>query len=315
MSISQRIINSKNGSSQSERFNISAKLYDYIVNIDDRKNDLEYLKLIPTLIVASNESFFKETISSLVDYNEVYLEKSKDLIKRNSVKPDLIDIFQVGKQQITIGDIVAYSLKYSAFDLIYSNLSSIISLDIFSIYEKSPFSIIEYLDLTDSLLDDVSIDKSRIFKNLNEAYELRHSICHDFLNNIAKKNLNFEKIKEYLIDCFLMQEITTIIISEHIYKSISEMNYQDKIKEKEELLLGLYNEIEKDFFEDIQYSRLTKNKDFFKKYLDQDSLCFGYGFRDLNHEDLPFNTLVYKHKLQLLEYRIKLLTEFIEVSK
>lgn len=65
MSISQRIIDSKNGNSQSERFNISAKLYDYIVNIDDRKNDLEYLKLIPTLIVASNESFLKKQFHPL----------------------------------------------------------------------------------------------------------------------------------------------------------------------------------------------------------------------------------------------------------
>ena len=315
MSISQRIIESKNGNSQSERFNMSAKLYDYIVNIDDRKNDLEYLKLIPTLIVASNESFFKETFSSLVNFNQIYLEKSKDLIKRNSIKPDLIDIFHVEKQQITIGDIVAYSLKYSAFDIIYNNLSSITSLDVFSIYEKSPFSIVEYLDLTDSILDDVSIDKSRIFKNLNEVYELRHSICHDFLDNIAKKNLNFEKIKEYLVDCFLMQELTTVIISEHIHMTYSEMNYQEKIKEKEDLLQGLYNEIEKDFFEDIQYSRFTKNKNLFKQYLEQDAICFGYGFRDLGHEDLPFDTLVYQHKLQLLEYRIKLLTEFIEDSK
>lgn len=227
----------------------------------------------------------------------------------------MIDIFHVAKQQITIGDIVAYSLKYSAFDVIYSNLSSITSLDVFSIYEKSPFSIVEYLDFTDSILDDVSIDKSRIFKNLNEVYELRHSICHDFLDNIVKKNLNFEKIKEYLVDCFLMQELTTIIISEHIYMPYSEMNYQEKIKEKENLLQGLYNEIEKDFFEDIQYSRFTKNKDLFKQYLEQDAICFGYGFRDLAHEDLPFDTLVYQHKLQLLEYRIKFLTEFIEDRK
>ncbi|XOV68272.1 MAG: hypothetical protein ACFHU9_03660 [Fluviicola sp.] len=312
MSISKRIIESKNGTSLSERLNISSKLYGYIINIDNRKNDLEYLKLIPTQIVASNESFFKETISSLIDYNQIYLENSKDLVKRSNIKPDLIDVLNVKKQNISLGDIIAYSLKYSSFDVIYSNLTSIASVDVFSAYDNAPFSIVEYIDLTDGILDDVKIDRSRIFQNLKDAYELRHVVCHDFLNSTIKQNFSFKKIKEYLIDCFLMQELTTIVLSEQIYLPNSKVDYHKEIESKNEIIEQLYKRLEAEFFEDVQFERLRVNKNLFAQFIEQDSVCFGHGFRDLSHKELPFDILIHEHKLKLLDMRINFIEKYFE---
>ncbi|EKT3967527.1 hypothetical protein NTJ12_002623, partial [Flavobacterium psychrophilum] len=93
MSISEKIRKSKEEIKYSQKINVSSDIYNIIWDIENRKDDREFLLTIPIMIVASNESFFKETISSLIDFDEKYLNNSKALIKRNNVKIELEDIF------------------------------------------------------------------------------------------------------------------------------------------------------------------------------------------------------------------------------
>ena len=91
MSISDKIKKSKEEIKYSQKLNVSCDIYNLIWDLESRKNDREFQMTIPINIVASNESFFKETISSLIDFDEKYLNNSKALIKRNNIKIDIED--------------------------------------------------------------------------------------------------------------------------------------------------------------------------------------------------------------------------------
>lgn len=186
MSISEKIKESKDRIKNSQRLNVSSDIFNYISELEKRKNDKEFLATIPVNIVASNESFFKETFSSLIDFDEKYLNNSKSLIKRSNVKIDIEDIFHITKSTFTLGDLIAYSFKYSSIESLYKTFTEVSKLDLFRYSEELTEIIKEGFDLEDVINEERPIDKNRIFKNLIEVYEIRNVICHDYLSATHK---------------------------------------------------------------------------------------------------------------------------------
>lgn len=125
MSIFEKIRKSKDEIKYSQKLNVSSDIYNCIAELEKRKNDREFLMTIPVNIVASNESFFKETFSSLIDFDEEYLNNTKSLIKRNNVKIDIEDIFHITKSTFSLGDLIAYSFKYSSIESLYKTFTDI----------------------------------------------------------------------------------------------------------------------------------------------------------------------------------------------
>jgi hypothetical protein len=311
MSISERFIKTKMAASIDERNNISSKLLSYIEILKENEANPEFFKLIPTLIVASNESFFKEEISSLIDSDNVYFENSKSLIRKENIKPDFNDILNISQENITPGNLIAFSLKYSSFETIFSNLTAIAGIDVFSKYLEEPFSISEYIDDTDEILENTTVDRERIFKNLKEVYEIRHLICHDFLNSTNYLNLEYSKVKSYLIDAYLFQALTMFILSEHVYIPQNSPDLIDELSSKTKILEECYKELLKTFSEKTQVDHLEANKKIFKDYVLNDALSFGQGFKEY-HKDFPFEILINKHKLDLIEFRIRTIKKYLD---
>ncbi len=311
MSISERVIKTKMEASLHERLNISSKLSSYIEILKENKENPEFFKLIPTLIVASNESFFKEEISSLIDADKIYFENSKSLIRKENIKPDFNDILNISQENLTVGDLIAFSLKYSSIETIFSNLTAIAGIDVFAKYSEKPFSISDYIDDTEEILENTDIDRERIFKNLKEVYEIRHLICHDFLNSTNYLNLEFATVKSYLIDAYLFQSLTTFVFSEHIYMPLHSPNLSEELSSKTRILEEYYDELIKTFSEKTQVDQLEENKKVFNDYVLNDVLSFGQGFKK-HDKDFPFEVLLNKHKLDLIEFRIKTIKKYLD---
>lgn len=311
MKTSEYILQSKTGIKHSESLNVT---YELLKNYDEllhKETDTSFLQIIPVRIVASNESFFKETFSSILDYNSKFLINTKNLLKRNGTKIDLEDILHITKSKFTIGDLVSYSLTYSSLDTILKNFEEITGLKVF----KELDNVADYLkelELDGNLInEDREYDKGRMLKNMNEVYELRNIICHDFLSASHKLNLDPVRLRNYIMDTALLQESISYLCSEYIYTDIP-LDQNERIKHFNNLISAKVGELESEYLEiqstlqtKEQNIQLEKNKKLFFEYLESDSKDFGFWFSD----DGPFEDLILEHKIKLLENRIEILQE------
>lgn len=191
----------------------------------------------------------------------------------------------------------------------------------FNYSEELAQVISEGFELEDVINNERPIDRNRIFKNLVEVYEIRNVICHDFLSATHKLVLEPEKLKEYLMDAFVFQELITILLSEKIYSKKIPLEYPKQIEyynsliiDKKQELDNLYRILAKEFNTDEQFENLEKNKKAFEDFLEIDSKNITSGFRDFEIELLPFESLVLEYKLKLIEQRIKNITDEINYS-
>lgn len=321
MSISEKIKKSREKIKYSQRMNVSCDIYNSIIELEKRENDREFLTTIPVNIVASNESFFKETFSALIDFDKKYLDNSKALIKRNNIKIDFDDILNISKSTFTIGDLIAYSLKYSSIESLYKTFTEISNIDVFNYSEELTQIVSDGFELEDVINEERPIDRNRIFKNLIEVYEIRNIICHDFLSATHKLTLEKEKLKEYLLDTFVFQELITILLSEKIYSLKYPLDFDKRIensisilKERKLQLENLYNTLAKDFISDEQYLNLEKSKKIFEEFIEIDTKYVANGFRDFEVDLLPFAGIEIEYKIKLIEQRIKNITDEINYS-
>lgn len=319
MSISDKIKKSKAEIKHSQKLNVSYELFKILLELENRKTDREFLMTIPVIIVSSNESFFKETISELIDSDEKYLNNSKSLIKKNNIKIEIEDVFYLTKSSYTLGDLIAYSLKYSSIESLYKTFSEISNFNILDIKDDLLEKFIEEYEEEEFINKERPFDKNRIFKNIKEVYEIRNIICHDFLSATHKLNLDYQTIKNYLIDNYIFQELTTFMLSEEIYSKSLPKNseeaieyYKSIIKDKTEILDNLYKIIRDDLESEEQIKNFEINKKNFEAFLESDSNCVPNYYRNI--EDILFYDLCLEYKVKLLEQRIKNITDEINYS-
>jgi hypothetical protein len=314
MTTSEYILESKKNIKISESINVTYELMKNYQELVEKKTDNSFLQIIPVRIVASNESFFKETFSSLLNYKTKCLTNSKNLLKRSGTKIDLEDVLHISKSKFTIGDLVSYSLTYSSIETILKNFEEITEIKIYSELDN----VSEYLkemELDDNLINEERpFNKGRILKNLSETYELRNIICHDFLSASHKLTIDAETLKHYIMDAALLQVSVSYLCSKFIYNDIP-LEYSERIeyftnilKSKLTELDEIYLEIQSTFNSDEQALNFRKNKQRFTDYINSDSTDFGFWFRGEN-DDLPFDNLKLEHQIKLIDKRIEVLRE------
>lgn len=311
MTTSEKIRKSKEGINDSQSMNVTYELHQLYFDLIKRTDDKHFQANIFVQIVSANESFFKESIASLINFNSKYLENSKALVKRVGFKFELDDIFHISKSNITIGDLIAYSLKYSSIESILKSFQDISELDILNQLSEVEQSIID--DDTDPLLISESrpFDKNRIIKNLKEAYEIRNIVCHDFLASTHKLTFEIPKLIDYLLDTILLQNAVVYLCSDKIYSTFIPLDNDERIKyfqkivtEKTKELSELYSIYEKGMNPRHQ-ELFTASKASFDKYLETDSKFVGSG-------EPIFIDLALENKIQLLDQRIRNIKEEIK---
>ena len=317
MKISDKIKESKSNLKQSERLNITYQLYKIHEQLLEKKDDKSFLSSVIVNIVSANESFFKETFASLFDFDSIYVENSKSILKRYGSKIDVEDIFQITKAHFTLGDLIAYSLKYSSIESILKNFKEITNIDFLSSVESLENSLIDY-ELDYLSTTERQIDRKRIITNLKEIYELRNVICHDFLSATHKLELDYDKTLDYILDSLLLQHAITILLSEKIYslkipfeENDRIVDFKNQIKESQKELNELNKRIKGTFNSEDQFLNFEKNERMFNQFIENDSQHFGYWFRDYD-KTYPFESTIYEHKLRLMKERIDFLKKDLD---
>jgi hypothetical protein len=321
MSISDKIKKSKEKIKYSEKINVSYNLYKLLNEFDEKKDDKNFLITIPINIVSSNESFFKEIISSLIDHEEKYLNNSKTLIKKNNIRIDLEDIYHITKSNFSLGDLLAYSFKYSSFESIFNTFESVSNIKVFEKIEEVKKALIPELDIETSIDEKNFLDKNRLFKNLKEVYEVRNVICHDFLSTTHKLILEPEKIKEYLTDAYIFQELITFSLDVKVYSIDTPKTTQESIEyynsiisERIKVLNSLYDKLRINFSTKKQEDNLQETKKCFENFLEFDSKNIPINFNNEGIEFTPFEDLGLIYKLKLINQRIKNIEDEINYS-
>lgn len=314
MTTSQRIQRAKASIKKSQSNNVTAGLWEIYEELINRRDDRHFQSFIFTQIVAANESFFKESIASLINLNEKFLENSKALTKKNGSKFELEDMLHISKSNITLGDLIAFSLKYSSIESLLKTFQEISELDILKMLKEIESDILDYDDLNVLINDNRPLDKNRIIKNLKEVYEIRNVICHDFLSSTHTLTIEYEKLTDYLLDAIILQDAVTYLCSNKIYSKYYKLDYDERIAQlngilaqKQNELQVLENDISKELNEESRKQYL-KSVEAFNDYLDKDSLFFG------EVED-SFKDLTIENKIYLIDQRIHHLRDEIRKAE
>jgi hypothetical protein len=304
MTTFDKIRKSKEGINNSQSLNVTYELHQLYFELIKRIDDKPFQANIFVQIVSANESFFKESIASLINFNSKYLQNSKTLVKRIGFKFELDDFFHIAKSNISVGDLIAYSLKYSSIESILRTFQDISELDILNQLNEVEESIIN--DDIDPLVISESrpLDKNRIIKNLKEVYEIRNIICHDFLAATHKLTFEIPKLIDYLLDTILLQNAVVYLCSDKIYSTLIPIENEERIEyfkkivsEKTTELSDLYRIYEKDI--NPRHKDLFKDSiNAFDNYLEVDSKFISCG-------ESMFIDLGLENKIQLLDQRIK----------
>ncbi|MFZ2432351.1 MAG: hypothetical protein WAW57_14530 [Lutibacter sp.] len=315
MILNDRIKKSKENIKETHYIHTPSELVKLYEQLEQKRNDKSFLLTIPIHIVASNESFFKESFSSIINSDEMYLTSSKSLIKRTKI--EIEDVFQITKSSFSIGDLISYSLKYSSIENIFSQFIEITKIDIYKeLNQDFLIDVIEQVDLEDVIPTKSILGFGKILKNLKEVYEIRNVICHDFLSTTHKLELSYEKISQYLLDNILLQFAFFFLCSEKIYEKLIPIDdlerknyFQLIIDEKENKLTTLYNELKESFDSKEKLKNFKKNINQFNSYMENECenirLSWFNGSEKENEQDFPF---ILSHHL---EYKIKLLNQRI----
>lgn len=309
MKLFDRIQDSKRNIKESQKFNVSYELLKYIDQIKDRKNDKIFLMSIPTSLVASNESYFKDIFSNLIDFDKKFLDNSKKLILRNKV--DIDDIFYISKLTYSIGDLVAYSLKYSSIENILNTFKEISEIDVFKEINGLRETLLDY-GVEEWILNRRELNIGSVLKSLRELYEMRNIICHDFLSATHKLEIDSELIIDYILDTVLLQYSVDILCSEKIYEKLipigdkeRKKHFESIINEKEKCLNKLYDELKNLFTSKQQIQNLEVNTKIFQKYLENDCENVHSFWLNKNDDDFLFIDTSVRHKIKLIDQRIK----------
>lgn len=319
MKLSDKIRASKEEIKHSQKMNVTYLLYEIFQELEV-KNDVSFLHTIPVSIVSANESFFKETFANIIDFDEKYLIKIKSVLNKNNQKIEIEDILNVSKSNFTLGDLIAYSLRYSSIENILKTITSLTEIDFFKNSKELEKALIENYDLEIEFAKKISIDKERILKNLIEIYKIRNVICHDILSAKFKLDITQEKMKEYLIDSIIFQHIIEVKLqsiwkTKELYSTENiEQYYIKEIELRKSKLNELYEIIKKDLVSEEQKLNLEKSKLDFENFIIIDSLNMGNSFHSDKKEEIIFPELVLEYELRLINQRIKNIETDINLS-
>lgn len=170
--------------------------------------DVEFLRLVPVTIVSAYESFFKVLIATYIDRDDKYLDRAKKITSnKDSIEIDFDILKSIKKNEISMGELFALSLKYSTPETIFKNLNILLFENQSENIHRRLRNLNEY-DLKEKNvivpeLKQLKDDFDGHIKAFYDVFELRHSYVHNFskINEIdynlvlslIDKNINLMK--------------------------------------------------------------------------------------------------------------------------
>ncbi|MBK7666674.1 MAG: hypothetical protein IPJ32_04595 [Sphingobacteriaceae bacterium] len=93
---------------------------------------LEVSKYIPVALVATIESIVRSTIKKMIDADDTYLEKSKQLFESNSPKINFDILVHLKKREFTIGELISHQIPFSKFTHITGAFNTMLGTELFT---------------------------------------------------------------------------------------------------------------------------------------------------------------------------------------
>jgi hypothetical protein len=161
------------------------------------KTFLDFMKSIEPSLVVYNAMFpflvsliefmFKESFIVMIKYDE----KARKEIEKTNLKVQLVDVLKVSSGEILIEDIIADSFTFQNLGHVNKAYKTYLNIDIANVFYKKR---------------KIGNNFYRIYQQIEEIIEIRHSIIHHFgfYNHLDKaKFLNSLKTVETALDMFL----------------------------------------------------------------------------------------------------------------
>lgn len=221
----------------------------------------ELLKYIPVALVGTMESFLRSTIASLINKNEAYLLRAKNLFDNNGIKFDFDTFTHLQKREYSIGEFLSHQLSFSKYEQIHFTFTTMFETDFITALNsyKNPGLHTGLKNPEPEKFESVSKD---IIKDIKYLFELRHIVCHEMALQIPFTGVDAFRIYAsvysflyqiynyvYMIlypDTFEDTEILTKKAKDEFDKKEEELNYLLKqIFKKPITYLGTHIDVEK----------------------------------------------------------------------
>ena len=172
--------------------------------------DNELLRYFPIAVVGCIESFYRLAIKALVDSVEPYLTNAKALF--TNIKTGFEVLQAMHGQTITVGDLVAHSLKISNLSHVSSHMDQLLGDG----YLKNLGSVrdrwkVEVHGAPDQPILD---DSDETFRWVSRAFELRHIFCYELATNHDVEPSDIESAFEHSL---LFLKASEELVSETLY--------------------------------------------------------------------------------------------------
>lgn len=138
--------------------------------------DAELFRHFPVAAIAALEGHFKQVVAAIVDGGESYMERGLLLAKeRLKATPDVIPM--VHKRTVSVGELVADILPFSALSHLEVTLSKLLDDDFKSLVSSAvdPYHARNRYEEAPPLVSDVS----KLWRHLHETFERRHILAHE----------------------------------------------------------------------------------------------------------------------------------------
>ncbi len=140
--------------------------------------DPEMMRYFPIAIVACMESFFRATISELIDAGEPYTNRL-DEFENMKVEPSVIRA--IHGQRITAGEFVSHLVPINSLEDIDRSISVLVNDDFIkrvkTVRDRWAIEVEGQLDAP------IIVDPGKIIAGVKEAFRIRHILAHEFSND------------------------------------------------------------------------------------------------------------------------------------
>jgi len=178
--------------------------------------ELELLKYFPVSIVTCIEGYFRLAIKNLIDAGEPYLSNARKLASGSDSEKKINLEFDAVKalhsKQISIGELIAYTVPLSNFDQIKKYMDDILNKDF--VKELSSVTNRWEHEINGKPKAPILAEPDSVIKQVRRTFEIRHIVCHELASNNEIKQ---EEIEQGFLACILFLKASAELIQETLY--------------------------------------------------------------------------------------------------
>jgi len=156
--------------------------------------EMELIRYFPVAVVATIESYFKQSFQELIDAGEPFLSNVSKLAA--SIKLDIAMFRDIHKKRLTIGELIAHGISISRYEQLDSAASEVIGKSFSG--ELQTISDRWLHEVVGAPKQPMLLDTPKTLAAVSRMFELRHVICHETATGLDVKH---NEVAACLMEC------------------------------------------------------------------------------------------------------------------